>query len=233
MAIETVRAWFLHKRPSGETSFRASFFTREYGVIEALYKGARSLKKQALLQPFMPLWMVLDGRKDWHYVRQLESDSPALLLLGEALFAGLYINEILSEILKSQSEDSILFSTYTSSLQQLAVITERIEIEPILRRFEHVLLNAAGYAPSFSHEATSGKLIHPELNYQFIAGSGFIVSQTGILGRHIQAISDDNYNSLDTLRAAKMIMRQAILYVMDGKLIQSRKLFKTPAFREF
>ncbi len=225
MAAEAVSAWFLHKRPSGDTSLRVSFFTREYGIIEALYKGGRTPKKQAILQPFMPLWLVFDVRNNWYYVQKLECEFQAFVLPGLALFAGLYVNEILYSMIKPQDACSRLFSAYVKTIESLATATCRLTVEPILRRFERQLLNTAGYALSLIHEAESGELIAAERTYQFMAGVGLISAKNGFLGAHILAIAAGNFDDVNTLRTAKMIHRVAIAHAMDGKVIQTRALY--------
>lgn len=225
MAAEALSAWFLHKRPSGDTSLRVSFFTREHGIIEALYKGGRTPKKQAILQPFMPLWLVLDERNNWYYVQKLECESQALTLPGLALFAGLYVNEILYSMIKPQDACEALFSAYVRTIESLATASCRLTVEPILRRFERQLLNTAGYALSLTHEAESGELITAERTYQFMAGVGLIGAKNGLLGAHILAMAEDKFDDADTLRTAKMIHREAIAHAMDGKVIQTRALY--------
>ena len=224
MATEAVQAFFIHKRVSGDTSLRVRFLTQEFGMVDALYKGARMPKKQAILQPFMQLWLALDVRHDWYYVRQLESEVPSIVLSGHTLFAGLYLNEILHGLLKPFDAHPSLFLIYINTLHGLSNASDRLEIELILRRFERALLSAVGYAFSLTHEATSDRLIEPSLRYQFRVGSGFVLSKEGFLGAHLLALADDSFDE-DRLRTAKIIMRQAIVHAMDGREIHSRKLY--------
>src|ERR1700734_3476910 len=95
-----LEAWLLHKVPSGESSVRVYFFTKEQGILHCWYKGGRTPKKQAILQPFMPLWLSLDQRREHYYVRQLESLAAPLLLKNIALYSACYINELLYYALK-------------------------------------------------------------------------------------------------------------------------------------
>lgn len=225
MATETLQAFLLHKRVSGETSFRVRLFTFEHGVIDALFKGGRTPKKQQHLQSFIPLWVSLDVRGGWYYVRQLECDAPPLVLAGDALFSGLYMNELIHLMLKPHDPSPVLFTAYVSALQALANVSERLLIEPILRRFERLLLSATGYEVSFRHDAQTGRQIESTLYYQYKVGAGFIVSKEGLSGAHILAFCDDRLDSPDVLRAAKFIMRQAINFALDGKSIQTRGLY--------
>lgn len=225
MKADSVNAWFLRSRPSGDTSLRIGLFTREYGIIEALYKGGRTPKKKSALQPFMPLWLALNVRNEWHYVQKIESDAPALALLGQSLFAGLYVNEMLYSMLKPNDAVPTLYETYINTLQGLSQAIDQLSIESILRRFEQVLLEVAGYAVSFTHDAQTGQEIEESANYRFVAGAGFYLSKEGFSGRDILAFSTGDFEGPETLKTIKRVMRQAMAHALDGKEIQTRKLF--------
>ncbi len=225
MKADAVNAWFLRSYPSGDTSLRISFFTSEYGIVEALYKGGRTPKKKSNLQPFMPLWLALDIRHEWYYVRHLESDSPALCLSGQALFAGLYVNEMLYSMLKPHDAAPVLYETYVNTLEGMTQALDRLSIESLLRRFERVLLDVAGYAVSFTHDAQTGEEINTSASYRFVAGAGFYLSKDGFSGQHIVAFSTGKLEDAETLRTVKGFMRQAMAHALDGKEIQTRKLY--------
>lgn len=225
MKAEAVNAWFLRSIPSGDTSLRISFFTSKYGIVEALYKGGRTPKKKSNLQTFMPLWLALDMRHEWYYVRNVEPESPALYLSGQSLFAGLYVNEMLYSMLKPHDAEPVLYDTYVNTLQGLTQAVDRLCIESLLRRFERELLEVAGYAVSFTHDAQTGEEIHSSASYRFVAGAGFYLSKDGFSGQHILAFSDGKLEDAETLKTAKRVMRQAIAHALDGKEIQTRKLY--------
>lgn len=226
MATETINAWFLHKRLSGETSYRVSFFTQEHGIIEALYKGGRAPKKQALLQPFAPLWLALDVKHDWYYVRQLELESSALRLDGHLLYSALYLNELLYLLLKPRDPDPDLYVAYVKALHELSHSADRTSIEPILRRFEKALLSAVGYALDLCCEAMSDKEIDASSYYHFIPGVGLLPAKEGLKGEYIHAFAEDRLVCTESRRVAKSITRKAVSLAIDGKEIQSRKFFQ-------
>lgn len=227
MKANSVNAWLLRCRPSGDTSIRTSFFTNEYGIVEALYKGGRTPKKKSVLQPFMSLWLELNIRQDWHFVQKVEADSPVLPLLGHCLFAGLYVNELLYSMLKPNDPVPALFETYQKTLHGLTQVGDRLSIEPVLRRFERMLLEVSGYAISFTHEAHNGEEINEGGVYCFVAGAGFYLSKEGYSGHDLLAFSKDNLDNSETLKTIKTVMRQAIAHALDGKKIQTRKLYSS------
>lgn len=224
MTAEAFKAWVLHKTPSGDSSARVTFFTREKGLLNCLCKGGRTPRKQALLQPFSPLWLALDVRRDWYFVRNMEMLSGALELKGNALFAGLYVNELLYYALKPMDSQPELYDIYLSTIEGLAAVSERLAIEIILRRFESVLLETCGYAISFTHTADLATPIFADQSYQFVAGQGFVLADTGIPGQDILAIAAGRLQ-LEVLKSAKYIMRQAIEHFLEGRVLKSRSLY--------
>ncbi|CEK11171.1 DNA repair protein RecO [Legionella hackeliae] len=225
MTVELVEAWVLHKRPSGDSSVLVTFFTREKGIIKCLCKGGRSPKKQAVLQLFTPLWLSVEIKRDRHYVRQFETTSRTLDLKGNALFAGLYLNELLYYSLSALDYHPELFETYLKTLNGLVDATNNLMIEVLLRHFEWSLLTACGQAISFTEEANTMQLIDENKNYQFIAKEGFIPAITGLSGKHILALSQGHLNDVAVLKTAKLIMRQAIDSLLEGRVLQSRALY--------
>ncbi|ARG99813.1 DNA repair protein RecO [Legionella micdadei] len=223
--IEALDAWLLHKTPSGDSSARVSFFTREKGIINCLYKGGRTPKKQAFLQPFIPLWLSVDYKKDYHFVHKVEIQREIIALAGNSLFAGLYVNELVFYALRPMESCPELFKVYQDTLQGLAVLHDRVAIEVLLRRFEWALLFACGYGVSFTQEAHSVTPINAHQFYQFVPGEGFVLAGTGILGEYILALAQGQLNQLDVLKAAKFIMRQAVDHLLGGRELKSRKLY--------
>lgn len=226
MTTKSQQAWLLHKKSSGDTSARLFFFTKESGLLDCLYKGGRTPKKQSILQPFSLLWVCYEERHERYYVRSVECNSLGFNLSGHSLFSGLYINELLYYTMSSDSPDAALYESYVMALNALAQTQDKFEVEAILRRFEWVLLKSCGYLYSFRHEAGTGNLIEEDALYQFIVGEGFILnSRQGIPGFHILALAEDDLSKVDYLKSAKFIMRQAIDHLLGGREIKARKLY--------
>lgn len=229
MTTKTLQAWVIHKQWSGDTSARVSFFTRELGLVQCLCKGGRTPKKQALLQAFTPLWVIVDEKHGRYYARSIESISPMLQLESHSLFSALYINELLYYLVKTDSAPEVeLFEAYLTTLNGLALAKDRLIIESLLRRFEWALLKVAGRCFSLSHEAHGGDLINAEEHYHLVASEGFIATTQGYKGAHLLAIAADNLSDPAVLQTAKMFMRQAIDYLLGGKEIKARKLYVQP-----
>ena len=226
MITEASSAWVIHKRWSGDTSAQVVFFTQNEGLISCLYRGGRAPKKQALLQAFLPLWLSFDARRDWNYVRSLESAASALSFARKNVLTGLYVNELLHHTLRPMDPHAKLFISYTKTLHALSAATHPHEIEAILRRFERMLLQALGYEISLKTVAHTLTPIAREGYYRFIAGEGLVEDCEGILGADILAFANDELTDISVLRAAKHIMRRAIEYGLDGKPLKSRECYR-------
>ncbi|KTD23706.1 DNA repair protein RecO [Legionella israelensis] len=222
-----LNGWLLFKRASGDSSVQATFFTREQGVISCLCKGWRAAKKKSILQAFVPLWLSIDERREWYYARRIEFSGPILELQGQALFSGLYVNELLYHALKPLDPAIKLYDAYQQTLMSLTCIQDKMALEAVLRRFEWILLEACGYAVSFAEEAGTLKAIKPGSFYQYVAGEGFYPAAQGIDGSYLLALAENNLECAETLRIAKYIMRKAISHLFDGREIKSRALFQS------
>ncbi len=199
-----------------------TLFTREEGLIQALYRGGRSPKKQALLQAFTPLWVTINERRGWHYVNQLDLRSASRMLTGSALLAALYVNELLHHGLRAQDAAETLYDVYEQTMEGLALSTD---LEPCLRRFEWHLLQVMGYDMSLTHDATSHQPIVSENHYAWVPHHGFVAAHEGFLGAHILAFSQDQLHEKEVLRSVKHIMRQALYHALGGRYLMTRDLY--------
>jgi len=146
-------------------------------------------------------------------------------LEGDSLFSGLYVNELIYYALSPAYPDEELFNAYLVTLNSLALLSERLAVESLLRRFEWALLKACGHSFSLFQEATTGALIETNAYYQFVVGEGFIMANKGIPGEHLLALAEDNLNEAVYLKSAKIIMRQAIDHLLGGREIKARALY--------
>lgn len=227
MTTETIHAWMIHKYWSGDTSARVIFFTQEHGVVNGLFKGGRTPKKQALLQPFVPLWLTLNRRGESCFVCHLETCDVSLELAGEALFACLYVNELIFHTLKPFDPHAELYQAYEYTIKALQVDPDRSVLEAILRRFEWVLLKSCGYQMSLIHEAHTEALILENQYYRLIPGEGFVRSKEGIRGSYLLALEAGQFDDVDLLKQVKYFFRAAIDHALDGKIIKTRRLYSS------
>lgn len=217
-----LEGWFLHKIPYGETSFKLTLFTKEQGMLGLWHKGGRLPKKQALLRPFMPLWLSVDLRREQHYLRQLEGLSPPLDLKQRSLFSACYINELLYYMLKPGEAFREVYEAYEYTLQGLCTTTlAPLSLEALLRRFEWVLLRSCGYGLALVEGGD-------EESYHYVKGQGFVATREGGFSKEVaMAICSGQFVDFTALKSAKIIMRQAIDHMLDGRQLHSRGYFRS------
>ncbi len=225
MKTDELSAWLLHQKPAKNATTQAFFLTRERGMVHAFCAGGKSPKKQAILQPFMPLWLTLNERPYGAYVKQVEIAASPKLLIGNNLLSGLYLNELLYRALKPEVCDSDLLSAYDVTLTAIQRASSQMMLEVALRRFERILIEASGYQISYVYEARVHEPISAHKRYTFLPGEGFVLDDGGLIGTHILAMGADTWDDAAVLKAAKWVMRRAIDHLLDGQEIKTRALY--------
>ena len=220
-------AYLLHYRPFRDTSLLLDVFSRDYGKIALVARGARSQKSRlkGLLRPFMPLKVSWLLRTDLGTLTGAELDGQPLTLGGDSLLSGYYVNEHLLHFLHRYDPQPEVFSTYQQTITQLAVA----EPAPVLRGFEIELLRLLGYAVNVEHEADVDVDLEPALSYEYRVEQGPVrVSRdSGAMvfsGQELLGIRDQNFDDVAILQAANRLLRNVIAHHLGGKEIKSRKV---------
>ena len=236
-------AYLLHSRPYQEHNYIVELLTEYEGKVSAIAYIGKGLKnnKKALLQPFHPLNIVLKGRNALKILSRIESSSKSLNIVGEHLFSGFYLNELVVRLMTEQHPCLNLFNCYQQCLSDLAL---NKPLEKILRHFEMMLLIELGVLFDFSklNEFTDVKQQDEQgfiLNYGvekvcFSAEQGFVpvlnnqqipcYTATYTL-EHLHAIAAQRLDSADVMFTYKRLMRQVINALLGNKPLNSRKFF--------
>lgn len=224
MLAQAQAAYVLHSRAYKESSALVDFLT-PHGRCRAVLRGARG-KAGSLVRPFIPLELELRGRGELKAVARLEPAGVPNLLTGDALFSGLYLNELLIRLLPAESPHPVLFDHYAATLPLLA---EGRPLEPLLRAFEWRLLDELGYGFALDQDR-HGKPIEPQGLYRWLAESGFepvVQLQSGLFhGADLLAMNEADWQTPGVLAAAKRLMRQALAPHLGGRPLVSRELFR-------
>ncbi|MFJ4388252.1 DNA repair protein RecO [Pseudomonas soli] len=217
-------AYVLHSRAYKETSALVDFFTPQ-GKVRAVLRRARG-KGGSLVRPFVPLEVELRGRGELKNVGRLDAVGIAAWLHGDALFSGLYLNELLMRLLPAEAPHPALFEHYTLTLQALAAGRA---LEPLLRSFEWRLLDELGYAFSLEHDVNDSPVVAEGLyRLQVDAGLERVeLFQPGLFkGGELLALAQADWEAPGALLAAKRLMRQALAVHLGPKPLVSRELFR-------
>ena len=216
-------AFVLHSRPYRESSALVDFFTPE-GRLRAVLRGARG-KAGTLARPFVPLEVEFRGRGELKNVGRLESVSQAYWLDGNALFSGMYLNELLIRLLPAEDAHPTMFDHYAATLPALAA---KRPLEPILRAFEWRLLTELGYGFALDQDI-AGQPIESIGLYRLLPDTGLEPVgqfQPGLFkGAELLAMAEADWEVPGALAAAKRLMRQALAPHLGGRPLVSRELF--------
>ena len=223
-------AYVLHHRPFRDTSQLLDIFSRDHGKLSLVARGSRSAKSRlaGLLRPFQPLLM------SWHLKTELgtltgaEIGDRAQALLGDALMAGYYVNELLLYLLHRHDPQPETFAVYEETLAALA---SGCDIVATLRSFEIELLRLSGYALNLETEARTDRPLSPSQHYEFRSDEGAVPVERSdgamvFTGAQLLAIAAQDFDSEHCRRDAGRLLRRVIHYQLDGRELKTRKVLK-------
>lgn len=230
MVRETLQdAYVLHYRRYRETSIVADIFSRNFGKLSVIAKGARRNRSKfsCILQPFRHLKLSWCGKSDLLTLTDAEMIAPLRQLTGSNLYCGFYINELLYHFLYKHDPHVDLFSAYQ---EVLALIENSDSAEKPLRYFELLLLEQIGYGLQIRYEGDSERPIDPEKSYDYVIGKGPVATTSeigSIRGSALIALQWRNLSDCaNELREAKLFLRRVIDFHLGGKSLKSRSLFQ-------
>lgn len=219
-------AYVLHSRPYRENSALVDFLTPQ-GRLRAVLRNARG-KAGTLARPFVPLEAEFRGRGELKNVGRMEGAGIARWLVGEALFSGMYLNELLIRLLPAEDPHPAVFDHYAATLEALA---EGRPLEPLLRSFEWRLLDDLGYGFALDTDV-DGQPLDADGLYRLRVDAGLErvwLLQPGLFqGVELLAMSNADWDTPGALPAAKRLMRQALAVHLGGRPLVSRELFRKP-----
>jgi len=223
-------AYILHARPYRESSLILEAFSRESGRAGLVARGARGAKSRwkNMLQPFRPLLLSWTQRGEMGTLTGADQVASPPALAGEALFCGIYVNELLFRFLQRSDPHPGLFDDYRRLLGQLAGSASP---QPALRLFELRLLEAAGFALQLDHEHGSEEPIAPGRHYLFVPEAGAVRRDTEsdsgeelVSGEALLALRAGVVDAAHQ-RELKYLMRRLIRYHLGDKPLKSQSLF--------
>ena len=223
--IELTPAFLIHRRMYQGSSLLLDFFTRHYGMIRLVARGARS--KKTSLQMFQRLNISFKGRSDLKNLTDWESSDQPRRLLGNDLVLAMYTNELLSRLLPEAEKHQKVFDGYW---KYLGMINEQSETEKeySLRLFENLLLKELGYGLEFNKDF-KGNPIDSELEYHFQEHNGFVPRADGNIPGEVLLVVDDGGDngrlSVNHLAILKKLNRKRLRSILGEKPLKSRELF--------
>jgi DNA repair protein RecO (recombination protein O) len=229
--VDREAGYVLHTRDYRETSLLLEVYTRHYGRLSLIAKGAKRKKSpfKGSLTPFLPLYLSWVGKGELATLSAAEPAGSAAALKGNSLYCGFYINELLMYFLHKHDPHERLFDCYQIAL---ASLVDDNQGERSLRLFEKQLLKESGYALILDRDVNQGLPIDPGEVYSYIPEQGPVVAKSGELSGSIQlkgasllALEKEQFDDEQSLPEVKQLMRAIIDRHLGGRPIYSRKMF--------
>jgi DNA repair protein RecO (recombination protein O) len=223
--------YVLHTYPFKETSLVVELFAHGFGRVATTAKGARRPRSamRGMLQSFQPLLATWSGKLELKTLHGLEWGGGLLLLKGEALMCGFYLNELLLRLLPREDPHEALFEYYSTTLKILA---SGENLATTLRRFELKLLQELGYAIPLQYDV-SGVTIQEASNYSYVAERGAAKINNAssrhnngvqLLGKTLIDMVSDDYSHVQTQQQSKLLMRYLLAHYLGDKPLHTRQL---------
>jgi DNA repair protein RecO (recombination protein O) len=216
----------LHAYPYKETSLIVEAFTRRFGRVGLLARGARRPRSmmRGVLLAFHPLRMTWSASAELGTLISAEWGGGQASLSGIGLMCGFYINELLLRLLLRDDPHETLFDAYGATLARLAAGEPQAAV---LRSFERRMLVELGYAPVLDRDAANGAQIEAAKHYAYEAERGPVETRRKdgdavISGRTLLDMAADNYDNSRTREEARRLMRALITERLGGQTLHTR-----------
>ena len=226
-------AYVLHSYPFRETSLIVEVFSRDFGRMALLARGARRPRAaiRGLLMAFQPLEIGWAGKGEVLTLMKAEWQGGQPLLTGDALFCGYYLNELLMHLLPREDAHDRLFAGYANMLSRLAADPRGSVREADLRSFEKTLLQELGYGLTLSHDS-AGQAIDPDAHYAYRMEQGPVrlehadAAAQAVSGKTLIDLAAEDFADPRSRIEAKQLMRTLMAYYLGGKELETRKIFR-------
>jgi len=225
-------AYILHSRPYSESSWLIDAFSRQYGRVSLLAKGARRLKSKVrgLIRPFQPLLLSWSGKGELQTLTGAETSLIAAQIDQQSWLCASYMNELLIRLMHRYDPHEKLFDNYELALQSLRDGCPR---QKTLRIFEKQLLSEIGYGLLLDHDSTNQK-ISPEKRYHYYPDRGPVVADNyrdesvwSIQGSTLIALESEEFNSPQQIEQCKHLMRALLNQSMQVRDLNSRRVLQS------
>jgi DNA repair protein RecO (recombination protein O) len=224
--------YVLHTYAYKETSLIVEAFTRSFGRVALLARGARRPRSamRGLLLSFHPLRLSWSGSADLGNLIAAEWagawSGERRPLEGRGLMCGFYLNELVLRLLPRDDPHEALFDFYNESLGQLSHSTSQASA---LRAFERRLLAELGYAPLLDRDSAS-RPIEPGGLYAYepergpVPVSGTRSGELVVSGQTLLDVARDDYERPETRDEARLLMRALIGERLHGQVLHTRSV---------
>lgn len=217
-------AYLLHQRPYRDSSRIVEMFSRDFGRVALVAKGARRPKSKfrPLLTPFRPLTVSWTIRSSLGTLTDVEPLPHHDRLGAASMLPGFYLNELLLRLLRADDPHGELFGHYAEAVAALATGPE---VQSVLRIFEKRLLAAIGYGLNLTHDADRGRPLQASGRYRYQIERGAVLATAddddAIGGDAFLALAADDLNDRAHLIAARRLLAPVIRHYLGPQPLKT------------
>ena len=181
MAVQKTKAIVLGYYSLGEADRIIVFYTRDYGKVRAVARGARKIKSALCgrleILTFGDLVFFQRADRDLHIINSFDIVDPFQVLREDILKMAYcsYFAELLQQV---ESEDEANADTFDLMLNVMSMMKSTDDPEMLARTFEIRLLTGAGFSPQLDSCVSCSKSIDQSGHFW---KNGFSVSSGGVL----------------------------------------------------
>ncbi len=230
--VQHQEGYVLHTRPYSESSWLIDAFSKKYGRVSLLAKGARRLKSKVrgLIRPFQPLLLSWSGKGELQTLTGAEANGLAPPIDQQSWLCANYMNELLIRLLHRHDPHERLFDHYDQALQAFREGQPR---QVVLRLFEKRLLNEIGYGLLLEHDVHD-QPIQADRTYHYHADKGPVLvtdqpsgSTRQVYGATLIALANEEFKSTVEIEQSKRLIRVLLNHNLQGKDLKSRAVLRT------
>lgn len=229
MRLSAEPAFVLHARPWRESSLLVEVLSADHGRLGLVARGVQGPKRHLLRAALQPLQYIrFDAvlRGELATLGAAEALDAAPRLLGDAMLAGFYLNELTLRLAPRGDPQPELFEAYRATRQRLA------QPDPLawtLRRYERDLLDALGFGFDLNSDV-DGAPVDPAARYRLDpeAGARRLLSdrghgdrQSAATGRALLALAADVMPADADLASLRRPMREVLAFHLGPRGLKS------------
>lgn len=232
-------AYVLHRYDWSESSLILEVFTRTYGRVALIARGAKkpSSSFRPILLPMQPLHVAFGGDAEIRTLKSAEWQGGHVMPTGDAMLSGYYVNELLMRLLARDDPHPALFDAYAMTVQLLA--SQRVDtLQVALRAFELRLLRDIGLLPDLDIQSATLSALQSDTQYVLLPDAGLReahdddrASLSGARWLALQQALDGNAPFTDTMQACvnslpelKTQLRVLLHYHCDVRVLKTRQM---------
>jgi len=232
-------AFVLHRYDWSESSLILEVFTRTFGRIALIARGAKKPSSgfRPILLPMQPLHLAFGGDAEIRNLKSAEWQGGHVMPTGDALLSGYYLNELLMRLLARDDPHPALFDAYAATVQLLA--SQHVHtLEVALRAFELRLLRDIGLLPDLNVQTATLAALQPNVTYVLLPEAGVRESHdddraslSGAQWQALQTALDSTAPFTETMQACvnclpalKIQLRGLLHHHCDVKVLKTRQM---------